>query len=525
MDGLGPRPPLAELGTKATDVLILGGGISGCSAAQHLAAAGYRVLLVEKEDFASAASSRSSRLLHCGLRYLAPERTPAEFLVRPDRLWTAVSMAVRSLRTRREFLAATPERLRVLDMAIPIYRGAAYPGWQVDIGAAVLGALNLGGPPLGYRREKPKVAAASHPLVAGLRSPEDLASVISFRDYQFHWPERICLDALLDARRHGALLRNYTEAASIARDDDGLWRVELEDRLGPEGRVTVEAPVLLNLTGVWIDQVNEAASFNGAAKRKIVAVKGVHIAVKLPEEFHGFGIAGLNRDNEHFFCLPWGDHHYIGPTETVYEGGLEQSEVQPDEEDISFLLDEINHMLPLIALERADVEFAWAGVRPITFDPARSKGRRMPFSVLHDLGGEGMVDAMTVTWASVMFHRPTARKLVRRVRKMLNPSGSVAPVSYEAPTFPENTNTLPLIAECPDITTGVLRHVAEREQPAHLADILFRRTGLAWRAPLTPDAVYRAAEAVADILGWDEATIEAEVALFLEYMRSQHLRE
>ncbi len=102
MDSLGTRSPLRELDSTNFDVLIIGGGINGCTAAQHLAAEGFSVLLVEKNDFASAASSRSSRLLHCGLRYLAPERTPLEFLSRPGRLRTAVSMAVRSLRARRQ---------------------------------------------------------------------------------------------------------------------------------------------------------------------------------------------------------------------------------------------------------------------------------------------------------------------------------------------------------------------------------------------------------------------------------------
>ena len=161
MSGLGARSPLGELDGTKVDVLIIGGGINGCSTAQHLAAEGYSVLLVEKNDFAWAASSRSSRILHCGLRYLAPERTPLEFFFRPRRLRTAVSMAVRSLRARREILAATPECLRDLDMAIPIYRGDAYPGWQVDLGAAMLGVLNLGGPPIRYWRRKPAVAAAA----------------------------------------------------------------------------------------------------------------------------------------------------------------------------------------------------------------------------------------------------------------------------------------------------------------------------------------------------------------------------
>lgn len=522
MSSLDTRSSLSELDGTSFDVLIIGGGINGCSTAQHLAVEGYKVLLVEKNDFASAASSRSSRLLHCGLRYLAPERTPLEFLVRPRRLRTAVSMAVRSLRARRQFLASTPERLRDLDMAVPIYHGDAYPGWQVDLGAAMLGVLNLGGPSIQYQRRKPEIAAAEHPLVACLRAPETLRSVFSFRDHQFDWPERLCIDALLEAKGHGAIVRNYTKVTELEQLASGGWQAALEDGLTSSACVTVQASVLLNFTGVWVDDVNRMAMPSAPPGRKIVAVKGTHIAVRLPDKFRGYGIAGHHRGHEHIFCLPWGDLHYIGPTETVYDGDID--DVQPTEEDITFLLDEINYMLPGLNLLRNDVELSWAGVRPITFDPNRAKGRRMPAGVFHDLGREGMEDAMTVTWGWVMHHRETARKAVRRVRRIIPPTGERATVSYEAIPYPENTNTLPLVPECPEITTGVLRHVAEHEAPAHLVDILYRRTDLGWRTRLPPDAVRRAAQSVADVLGWDDTRVDKEVKDFLAYARAQHLQ-
>ena len=518
--GLGPRLPLRDLDGVDVDVLIVGGGINGCSSAQHLAAEGYRVLLVEKGDLGSAASSRSSRLLHCGLRYLAPERSPLEFLVRPKKLWTGVSMAVRSLRARREFVAHTPERLRTLDMAIPLYKGDAYPGWQVDAGAAMLGLLNWGGPSLHYQRRKPAVAAAEHPLVAALRAPEELATVFSFRDYQFDWPERLCMDALLEANRHGATVRNYTEVTTLDPVPDDGWQVTLEDRLTGSASASLRARTLLNLTGVWIDNVNRMAAPATPPARKIVAVKGVHAVVQLAAKYQGFGVAGLNREGEHFFCLPWGDLHYLGPTETVYDGDIE--DVRPTGDDLDFILDEINYMLPALDLSPSDVRSSWAGARPITFDPDRDKGMRAPSGVIHDLGQEGMGDAMTVTWGWVMHNREMARELVQRVRQMITPEGKREAVSYAAVPFPQNTNTLPLVPECPEITTGVLRHVAEREQPAHLVDILFRRTNVGWRTRLPPDAVRKAAESAADILGWDDARVAEEIEAYHSYVSDQH---
>ena len=522
MQSLGERTPLSELSGTNFDVLIIGGGINGCSTAQHLTAEGYKVLLVEKNDFASAATSRSSRLLHCGLRYLAPERTPFEFLWRPRRLATAVSMAVRSLAARRQLLETTPQRLRNLEMAIPIYRGDTYPGWQVDLGAAMLKALNLGGPSIQYQRRKPEDAAANHPLVACLRAQEELTSVFSFLDHQFNWPERMCMDALLETKRHGGRVRNYTEVATLKPLSGGGWRAILEDRLIASSSVTIEAKVLLNFTGVWIDEVNRLAAPDSPPERKIVAVKGTHIAVRLPDQFRGFGIAGHHRGHEHIFCLPWGDLHYIGPTETVFDGDIEDA--TPTEDEIAFLLDEINYLMPKLNLVRKDVELSWAGIRPITYDPNRAKGRRMPAGVFHDLDREGMENAMTVTWGWLMHHRETARKAVKRVRRIMSPTGNPSPISYDAIPYPENTNTLPLVSECPEVTIGVLRHVAEHEATAHLTDILYRRTDVGWRTRLSAEAVRRAAESVADVLGWDEARVDKEIEDFKAYVHRQHLQ-
>jgi glycerol-3-phosphate dehydrogenase len=120
------------------------------------------------------------------------------------------------------------------------------------------------------------------------------------------------------------------------------------------------------------------------ATRKIVVVKGSHIVVKLPPEFQGHGIYGFNRDNEQIFCLPWKeDTHYIGPTETIYEGSLD--DVHPTEEDIAWLIEEINHFVPVLGIKREDVLFSWARARPITFDPQREKGKRLPFGLIHDM--------------------------------------------------------------------------------------------------------------------------------------------
>lgn len=262
------RRPLGELAGKSFDVAVIGAGVNGASAAQHLAASGYRVVLLDKGDFASGSSSRSSRLLHCGLRYLAPGTSAWEFLLHPSRLATALRMARQAMASRSQFVATTPERARALKFAFPIYRGGPYAAWQVDLAFKILESLGPKDLPLDYRRLPPG-EVRSTPLLKWLREPERLQSVAMFREYQFEWPERIALDAVLDAERMGAVVRNYTAVKGLERLGERGWRLHLEDGLEPGKTAEVSAALVLNMAGIWIDRVNASVGGGGRARRKI----------------------------------------------------------------------------------------------------------------------------------------------------------------------------------------------------------------------------------------------------------------
>ena len=251
------RPPLSKLDGENFDVVIIGAGVNGASAAQHLSAAGYSVLLVDKGDFASGSSSRSSRLLHCGLRYLAPGSSIWEFVRHPGLLAATLRMAKQAMESRAQLVTTAPERVRPMKFFFPIYKDGPYATWQVDLAFRTLVALGPSSVPLDYRRLAPS-EVCSKPLVRWLRDQERLLGVASFCEYQFEWPERICMDAVFDAERMGAVVRNYTSAMKIAQAEDKNWSVILADALAPEQTAVVRAKVLLNMAGIWIDQVNAA---------------------------------------------------------------------------------------------------------------------------------------------------------------------------------------------------------------------------------------------------------------------------
>lgn len=516
------RNDLRTLDGQTFDVVVIGGGISGASSAQHLAAAGYSVLLVEKDDYASAATSRSGRLLHCGLRYLAPTYSLLEFFRAPRRFATSLGSAYRSITESTKFRRTTPELARSMTLIFVITGSMPYRGWHVKLGAKLLEWSNLGRQKLKTKIHSPEKARKSVPFVKWIRDRDDIRSVVTFEDHHFNWPERICMDAVLDAERMGAVTRNYTMATALKQHSDRSWEVALRDEIS-RATVTVHSRILLNMTGPWIDEVNATVGDGRTVARKVISIKGSHILVRLPAECRGHGIMGTNREGEAITCMPWGDLHYVGPTETVYEGSLD--DVQPTEEEIRFLLDEINHFMPGIDLSRNDVLQAWAGVRPITYDPEFPKGRRIPFSVFQDLQDDGMPNALTTTWAAIMFHRSAARETLAAVRKKISPSGQPQEVSFAARRFPHNQNSPPLLPHYPNVKLADLRYSAEHEQPQHLVDILFRRTSAGWNAAIPPTAVRQAAEAVAPVLGWDEEKLEQEIDAFIAYQARYHLQK
>ncbi len=518
------RLPLSELDRRTFDVAIIGAGVNGASAAQNLAAAGYGVLLVDKGDFASGSSSRSSRLLHCGLRYLAPGSSIWEFVRHPDRLAVALRMARQAMQSRAQFVTTTPERTRAMNFCFPIYRDGPYKTWQVDLAFRILDTFGPKAVPLDYQRLN-SATVRDTPLLRWLRGPERITSVAMFREYQFEWPERICMDAVLDAERMGAVVRNYTSARRLERTAGAGWRIALRDELAPGAQAIVSTRLVLNMAGIWIDQVNAQAvnaQAGGAAhpKRKITGTKGVHIMIRLPPDCQDYGIATLNRLNEGFHCVPWRGMHYFGPTETLYEGNLD--DIRPLESEIDFLLDEANHLLPSLNLKRDDVIFAWAGVRPLTYDKALlPQGKRA--RELHDLGTEGMPDAFALTAGPVMTYRSAGVEVARAVARRIKPSRPPQALSYAARRYPENQNSPPLLDDDTTVKLADLQFAAEREHATNLVDLLFRRTGAGWTAGMAGRGAELAAAAVAGVLGWDDARVAREVADYRDYLVRNHL--
>lgn len=499
------------------DVLVIGGGINGAAAGQHLAAAGYLVHLVEKGDFASAATSRSTRILHFGLRYLAPDRTPWEFVLHPIRFLRKFRESLVLAREYERFRRDTPEYLNPYPVFVPIYRGGGISAWQIDVAARLLGSTRPASSAK-YRRHA-GAAARALPAARLVRDSAEIEQMMEFEDCQFAWPERICLDALMDIERHGGRVQNYTRLLALSFEN-GLWSAVVDE--GSTQESTIKAKAIVNTAGVWVDDVIKLASKSrNSISPKVAAVKGIHIMVKLPDQFSGKIIVGRNRSNTQLSCIPWRGLHYFGPTEIPYDGTLEN--VVPLEEDIKFLVGEANHFFPGLNLKSEDVLFAWAGVRPKTYHPDHPIGDPAGTAKIHDLSKEGLPNFFALTWGTLNQHRLTGKRLVDAVSRVVRPSGTPRTLSYASAINRGALDAGNRHFSDGRIDLGLLADIAATERPRTLVDLLFRRTDLGWGPFLSYDDLRDIGVAVARVLDWDDDRLAREIGDYVAYVKQQHL--
>jgi glycerol-3-phosphate dehydrogenase len=516
------RSALSALDGREFDVVVIGGGVNGASGAHHLAAAGYSVLIVDKGDFAAGSSSRSSRLLHCGLRFIEPGeglgyRNPSmwDYFLKPRDTVRNLRRARDAMVGRSELAGTMPERVKAFTFCFPVYSDSVYRPWQVSVGMRLLAALGPGDIPLDHKKI-PAKQALGMPMLKWLRAPEKLSAVFTFKEFRYEWPERIAMDAILDAQRMGAVARNHTPARKMERQADGRWRIELGDAFDGGAKASVLARSVLNTGGIWTDRINKLATDN--ARRKILGTKGAHIMFRLPPECADMGVIAHTKAREPHYVIPWRGMHYAGPTDTKYEGDIDN--IHATEEEVEHLIEETNHMLPGLGLRRKDVFFSWAGVRPLTYDPDLPMGKRG--HTLHDLKDDGMPGVFAMTSSPIQSHRFAGRLLAKAVGGYAQPSGTPQQIDYRAKPYPREGASPALLNHWDGARISDLHHAAKNEQPATLVDILFRRVGAGWTETMAREGARRAAEEVAPLLGWDSARVEKEVADYLDHIGRLH---
>lgn len=391
---------------------MIGAGAVGCAAARELAGRGYRTLLVDRGDIGAGTSSRSSRMLYSGLGYLAVRYPLWQIALRPVDMMQRLLYTRNVMRCRAELVRDMPGHLTKHRFFYPFRKGDQYPPWLVDIGFRLVEALGGWKVPLSYKRLSADHPAAESGLAAGLGRP--LRGVGAFDEYMYAWPERICVDTALEAERRGALVRTYTAVAEISRHGDG-WAVILDERAPSEkGQARVTSDMVINAAGPWVDRLMGGG---GSRAKRIVAVKGVNVMVRLPDSYRGEGLEAFSNKGEPYYVFPWGENHFIGPTETVVSE--DPDDVRVHDHEIDYILSEANRLFPALNLTRESVLHCWCGVRPTsTLDGKTSKNA---VRAIEDPAAPGLV---TMTGSTIMLHRHAGRLAAKMVERRLGKRGA-----------------------------------------------------------------------------------------------------
>lgn len=480
---------LSELGDRRFDLLVIGGGITGAGIARDAARRGLAVALVDRDDFASGTSSRSSRLIHGGVRYLEHGY---------------LHLVFEASRERRRLLEHAPHLVRPLRFTWPVYTGARIPRWQVFAALTLYDVLAL------FRN----VGRHTRLDRDGILAQEPALAHEGLRGGATYWDAstddaRLTLANAICAQHASATVVNHAEvtALTFAKGTGNADGAMIRDRIGG-AEVRVQARVVLNATGPWTDEV---VAMEGVARGPVVrGTKGVHIAVPTARVGNHAAVTMTSPDDGRvMFTLPSGSHTIIGTTDTAT--AEHPHEVRASRTDVRYLLHACNTFFPAARLTEDDVVSAWAGIRPLvatgnTGDPA-SASREHAIRT----SSRGVI---TITGGKLTTYRAMAeqctdvvvRHLGTRVRKC-------------------DTATSPLPGHRPDAAADDVRldpalpwreqdvvHAVRHEFAERVADVLVRRTTLAFERKDQGRAVApRVAAIMGTLLRWTDAGVQQAI--------------
>ena len=530
---------LADINGRTFDLVVIGGGMAGAGIARDAALRGYRTLLLERKDFAFGTTSRSSKLIHGGLRYLE---------------MFDVGLVRESLRERERLARLAPHLVRPLPFLVPVYRGAKRGMFMIRVGMKLYDLLTPGKRTEHYRT----ISRQETMRLEQYLNPEDLKGAGFYFDDLLLLPERLCLENVLSAQRWGAMVYNYAEVTAIKsrepRAESRGWEVEARGVFdGSLARVT--ARVVVNATGPWADQVRRLAGVDGG-RRCVRTTKGIHLLLPHITD-HAVYIAA-KQDDRMFFVIPWQQFTLVGTTDTDFSGDLDR--LAATREDVQYLMHETQRAFPTARMREEDIYYTYAGVRPLSFEEGKSAsavsrahkvvpegdggsflsitgtkltcfrslaeeavdqvgrllGRPAPCRT-HRLALDGSDGEETIEvrlWADVPDLARRSGLTPAQIQNLLNTYGrrypAILAMASRAPKLRER-----LCKQNPDIRAQ-LTHAVEHERTGALADFLLRRTGIGTSPCMGKDCCETIAVQMGELHGWDRARIDREIRDYLD---------
>src|SRR6185312_2559362 len=458
------------------------GGINGAGIARDAALRGLSVAVVERDDFASGTSSRSSRLVHGGVRYLEHG---------------FFHLVFESSRERRTLLRIAPHLVHPLQFTWPVYRGARIPRWKLGAGLWLYDLLASFRNVARHRRLSAASVLASEPR---LRRDGLKGGAIYF-DAATN-DSRLTIANVVDAAAAGAAALNYAEVTSLGFEGGRVSGASVRDRFTDE-QIEVRARAVVNATGPWTDAISRMEDPSSAPA--VHGTKGVHIAVPAGRVGNRAAITMLaHADQRVMFVLPAGAHTIIGTTDTPTRQHPDQ--VRATRADVQYLLDGANAYFPKAKLTADDVVAAWAGIRPLIASGNSGNPANASRESAVTVGPRGVI---AVTGGKLTTYRAMSEEIADTVQKYLGQAVTASrtsertlPGSGVRPEDGDGRVSERLTPELPYTVNDVLAAVGH-EMACTIGDVLVRRTHLAFEIRDHGAAVApRVAAILAPQLGW-----------------------
>jgi glycerol-3-phosphate dehydrogenase len=535
------------------DLLVIGGGIAGAGVAQNAASRGLSVLVIEKDDFASGTSSRTTKLIHGGLRYLEQFRFNL----------------TRQLCQERALLERlAPHMVRDFSFVMPLLKGKFFFNLKANAGLAFYDFLAWSS---ATEHHYDSLGVKDVLEAAPSLSPAKIAGGLRFHDCITD-DSRIVLSVIKSACHEGGLAINYLEARSFLRDGNQIRGVVCHDRYTGDD-ITIKAKTVVNATGVWTDNICKMADENWAPK--VTPSKGTHIIVP-PSAFETNTALFLpTGDNRYVFVVPWQRALMIGTTDHAYSGRLENP--LPTLDEIDYLLHIVNSFTQTHQLNRSDITATFAGLRPLVRfeDPSKPGDSNSSSSDTSSMSREHLIfesegGLINVAGGKLTSYRLMAEEVMQEVLKKLalpevkasrtdklmlggwtdkqdyltqtavfstrarklglDPAtidhivasyaadtGTVLDIIEQEPTMAER-----ICADFPALMAEVV-YCVSREMAVCLEDLLFRRLRLGFlNQKQTLESAPKVAALMQELLGWDNYRTGLELSL-LEEQVGEHL--
>jgi glycerol-3-phosphate dehydrogenase len=526
--------PRASLEGQHFHVVVIGGGINGVAVARACARAGKQTLLVEQNDFASGVTSRSTRIIHGGLRYLEHGE---------------LGLVRESLREREKLLREKSHLVHPMHYLLLLNETSRRSALKVRAGLWLYQRM-AGKPPSDSTEMELK--RLERALDAGHQW-----SFFNYEDAQCEFPERLVAEWMLEAVEAGAVVRNHTEALAVDVAHGRVHGVLLRDQIsGRDARV--DAAWVINCGGPWADRICQRSSIRMSAPM-LGGVRGSHIVIP---RFPGSPNAALYTeaaDGRPIFLVPWNDQIMVGTTEVADSG--DPGKTVPSADEISYLVRSVAELFPKAKITAQSVKFSFAGIRPLPYSPNNRPSAITRRHILHDHADDGAARMVSVIGGKLTTAASLARDCARKIGltaaepnamamgpgPALDPmlDGAVLEIARIGAVSEESARgmlewhgkraadiaRMALISAelrapiCPH-TSHVIAEVVEayrREYAVTLGDVLLRRVPVALGACWSESCSREAALRIGAVLGWNDLTMGANLEAF-EMERSAFLR-